>query len=490
MVRRILAGIVSLAALVGASFSAVSTSDFVAHLDRQVHGIHCSFLPGLSAPDLSGTSGCHVTLMSPYSSVYREWVWGGIPISLLSLAVFAYLVAYPLVMMLTGREGDRRAVGFLVAATLLPVGASLVMGWIALTELDAACRLCIGVYLSSFAGFLASIGLFVMAESEPPRADDSALTISHDELRERLGVPKIRVRGAEPEHVESTVKEDPSAHSLGVADTVEATPSALSPRPLAVSSVMEAEFDSRAPRQGSPSRWEMRGAKVEPTPWWVLGLAFGVGLLSVLISVLSYAANAPDFSRFLGACGTLEHPELDVAIPLGPQDRAHRVLEVLDPLCPACRGLEQRFSHSSFADRVSRKGVLFPIDHECNWMVPEALHPGACMVSEAILCGRGDGDEVLEWAFQNQSRIREVITANEGSTRALASMIRERFPSIASCLGSAEVRAKLNRSLRWAVSNQLPVLTPQLYIDETRVCDADTDLGLDWVVSRLLGRAP
>ena len=76
MAQRILLVLVAVAAVVGFSFASVSTSDFVAHLDRQVHGIHCSFLPGVDAPDVTGSSGCHVTLMSPYSSVLRDRVWG------------------------------------------------------------------------------------------------------------------------------------------------------------------------------------------------------------------------------------------------------------------------------------------------------------------------------------------------------------------------------------------------------------------------------
>ena len=34
-----------------------------------------------------------------------------------------------------------------------------------------------------------------------------------------------------------------------------------------------------------------------------------------------------------------------------------------------------------------------------------------------------------------------------------------------------------------------PVLTPQLYVNNTRLCDADTDLGLDYMLSRLIERA-
>ncbi len=35
-----------LGAVIGSVFSAVGTSDFMQHLDRQVHAIHCSFIPG------------------------------------------------------------------------------------------------------------------------------------------------------------------------------------------------------------------------------------------------------------------------------------------------------------------------------------------------------------------------------------------------------------------------------------------------------------
>jgi uncharacterized membrane protein len=90
-------------ALLGMVFSAFSTYDFVAHLDRQVHGLHCSFLPGVAATDASGASGCHLTMMSPYSSTLRAQLWGGIPIALPALSVFAFLLAWGLMVVLTDR---------------------------------------------------------------------------------------------------------------------------------------------------------------------------------------------------------------------------------------------------------------------------------------------------------------------------------------------------------------------------------------------------
>jgi uncharacterized membrane protein len=97
--------VVLLGAVVGVVFAGVSTYDFVQHLDRQVHNLHCSFIPGVSH---SGESGCQLAMMSPYSSVLRGRVWGGVPIALPALSVFAFLVFYALDLALTRRKTDPR----------------------------------------------------------------------------------------------------------------------------------------------------------------------------------------------------------------------------------------------------------------------------------------------------------------------------------------------------------------------------------------------
>ena len=38
---------------------------------------------------------------------------------------------------------------------------------------------------------------------------------------------------------------------------------------------------------------------------------------------------------------------------------------------------------------------------------------------------------------------------------------------------------------RYAMNNHLPIVTPQLYVNQHRVCDEDTDLGLDYAVAVL-----
>jgi len=392
--------IVLVAAIAGTVFASYSTYDFVAHLDRQVHGIHCSFLPGLDETDASGATGCHVTLMSPYSSVLRTSVWGGIPVSLPGMSVFAFLAFAALFLWLTQRNGDRKSAWFLVAATGLPVLTSIGMGYLSLVTLDAACKMCIGIYASSGLAFVGALG-YALTSGRGSHAEDDA----------------------------------------------------------------------------APAQATMAG----------LAIAFAVGVVFVAVPVGAYAASAPDFDHYVGACGELTKLEIgeDILVPLGPQSGGVEVIEVLDPLCPACRGFERRFEAAEFATQVTRRALLFPLDDECNWMIGSAIHPGACAVSEAILCAEDRAEEVLAWAFEEQDAIRE---AAEDDPEAPGRMAVERFPDVRDCVGTPTIRARLNLALRFAVDNRMPIITPQVYVGGTRVCDEDTDLGMDYALTRLIAR--
>lgn len=392
-----LVAVVLVAVIAGFLFAAVSTYDFTAHLDRQVHGIHCSFLPGMGAADVSGSSGCHVTLMSPYSSVLRQSVWGGIPVSLPAMAVFAFLAFWLGALVVTRRLQDRYAVGFLLAGTALPLLTSIVMAYLSFSQLGAACKLCIGIYVSSTLAFIGALLLWLRLGDAPADA----------------------------------------------------------PAPLSI----------RA-----------------------LPLAFAVGVAFVVVPVVAYAMKAPSFERFLGACGTLPAAagNSQALIPIGDQRGSVSAVEVLDPLCPACRGFERRFEASDFAAQVSRKALLFPLDNTCNWMVDSAIHPGACSISEAVLCAGPRADDVLDWAFDQQE---EIVEATRKDPAAAARLAAAQFPEVRGCIGTPAVKAKINRALRWAVANQLPVLTPQMYVGGIRLCDEDTDLGMEYATSRLIARA-
>src|SRR5439155_21447560 len=117
--------VVFVGATLGVVFAGVATYDFVQHLDRQVHSLHCSFIPGMGHD--AGTSGCQVAMMSSYSSVLRTRVWGGLPISLPAMAVFAFIGCFAVDLLLTRRKDDPRATGFLALACALTALTSLVM---------------------------------------------------------------------------------------------------------------------------------------------------------------------------------------------------------------------------------------------------------------------------------------------------------------------------------------------------------------------------
>ncbi len=414
---------VGVGAVLGLFFAGVSTYDFVEHLDRQVHGVHCSFVPGLQAADLSGTSGCQVTMMSPYSSVLRSSMWGGLPISLPAMGVFAFLLLFTLELLLSGRSQDKRALGFLFSATCLPALASVVMGYIAFSELDAACKLCIGIYIAST---ISLVGAF-LAWRRTKRRDPFASFADDDGLDSEV----------DGEHTDDDDDE------------------------LVV------------------------GKKPAPASSGYLAGAFAAGVLCVAVPAVAYVGSAPNHDAFIAACGTLERPKdiYKIMLPLGSQSGTVPAVEVLDPLCPACRAFETRFADATTRADFARKVVLFPLDNTCNWMVDSAVHPGACTVSEAVLCAEGKAQDVVTWAFENQEAIREASSKDPGAARR---MVIDKFPELRSCVGSAAARAKLNKSLRWAVRNRLQVLTPQLYVADVRLCDEDVDLGLDYALSHLV----
>jgi uncharacterized membrane protein len=384
--RAVAAVIVS--AAVGVLFAAISTSDFVAHLDRQVHAITCAFIPGLAAPDTTGTSGCHAALMSPYSSVLGRTTWGGVPISLLALAVFAFIACHAVTLMLRGAAADRSETGFLLAATALPLLVSAAYFLLSLLRLGTLCKVCVGIYVASIAAFLAAL----------------------------------------------------AAHA-------------------------------RAAAAAGPTPWER----------WTFYVVEGVAF--VLIPTAAYLALKPTYPASLVGCGELLHPADRYGVRVRLTDGPVPAIEVLDPLCPACKALSLRLAATGLDRTLGVDASLFPLDRECNWMVSESVHPGACAASEAVLCAGPAANAVLAYLFAHQGELREL---GRGGERPVAERLTAQYPALAGCLGTAAVRTRLNRSLRWAVSNSLPVLTPQLFIRNTKVCDEDMDLGLAFVAPRLV----
>jgi uncharacterized membrane protein len=382
-------------ALIGSLFggfaSAVSTRDFVAHLDGQTHAITCSVLPTGGAE--LGASGCKTAMYSVYSSFFRTDLWGGLPVSLLALGVFAFFAAFALKSLLK-QELGRRDGFFLWFASLLPVGMSVIYAVIAANELGAFCEVCIGIYIASGLLFLSGLGAWLRA-----------------------------------------------------------------PRP--------------------------NGKRGGGAGFWAAHIGVGVAFVGLLVGI--YMANVPADRPTMKGCGFLTdaRDEAGVLLRLNPAAAAGAVpaLAVLDPLCPACRSFDRRVHASGFDQKLDMQVLLFPLDATCNWMVKDSPHPGACAVSEAMLCTPTSAKRILDWAFENQQALLEQAKADE---KAFRQALVAKFPETAKCVGTAAARAKVNKSMRFAVKNALAVQTPQLFVDGRRLCDEDSDLGLEYVLNAWL----
>src|SRR4029079_7824036 len=112
---RTMALVAMAAALLGLIVAVCSTYDYVQHLDRQMHAVHCSFIPG--APAGGGDdNACKTALFSPYSAIFRQTYWGGVPISLFAVGAFPFFAAFGAYVLVARERTPRIAYAFLGAA--------------------------------------------------------------------------------------------------------------------------------------------------------------------------------------------------------------------------------------------------------------------------------------------------------------------------------------------------------------------------------------
>ncbi|HEY1955031.1 MAG TPA: vitamin K epoxide reductase family protein [Polyangiaceae bacterium] len=396
---RWVAGLCLAGSVLGVIFAAYSTGDYMAHLDRQVHAVHCSFIPGANVSSDEGNP-CKAALFSPFSAIFRQSFWGGIPISLGALGCFCFFVGLGLYLALAPSRAPRRSLELLGVTGFAPLGASLVMFVISLTQLHAFCKVCVGIYFSSALVALSAIGAW---------------------------------------------------------------------RALA----LERKDGSARPR-GKP-----------------LVLAAGVGAFAIasLLPALVYASSLPDYRPYLTSCGALaqktEPHDALVKIPTTQPKR--KVLLFEDPLCPTCKAFHERLVSEGIIERLDITLSLFPLDTECNWMLDRSLHPGACVLSKAVICGKDRARAVLEWAYANQEDLRPL--GKQGDAALKAAIVKQFGADVGACIDDKATGVRLNQELQFAASNHIPVSTPQMYMLEQdklgRVCDEDTDLGLKYAMGQL-----
>ncbi len=399
---RRLALVAAIAAALGFVFATYSTYDYAQQLDRQVHAVHCSFIPGLPVSS-DGDNSCKAALFSAYSAVFRATFWGGVPISLFAMGAFAFFFGFGLYLWLARVRVARGAHAFFAATALAPVGASVVMFFVTVLHLHGFCKLCVGVYVSSLvlavAAFLAWSARVREAEASPtdPAAGSGVLR--------RLGPPTL----------------------------------------------------------------------------WLAGLG-----LATALPALGYTASLPDYRPLLDKCGKLAvtsepHNSL-LKVPTSHPTRAVVLFE--DPLCPTCRSFHDRLREEGVFERLDVTMVMFPLDSDCNWMLDRALHPGACVMAKAVLCGGNEkARAILEWSYDRQDELKE---AGQKGTQALLAKITERWGGdVAACVGSATATTRLDQHLHFAANNHIAVSTPQMFLGDRRICDEDTDLGMKYTLAQL-----
>ncbi|MCU0656321.1 MAG: hypothetical protein MUF64_14040 [Polyangiaceae bacterium] len=420
----------SVASALGVFFSAFSTHDYALHLDRQLHSTHCSFVPGLSDAT-AGANACTAAMYSPYSALLRERFWGGIPISLFALGAYAFFLAASVYLLTAGNAASRRAWQGFGLAALTPLVASGVMFFLSLTRLGAFCKLCVGLYVASLLLAVAGLSALRKAGGSPVAADATLIDPA-------LAAPQVPAGYPQPAYA---VPPQPSTlEDLGLIPT------------------------------GSPL--------VIPALLAALG-AFALG------PALIYAAALPDYTPYLTGCGKLPEPNdknhaLVKVTGTRPKEQA---LLLVDPLCPTCKNLHERLVSEDIFEKLDAQVAIFPLDNACNWMLDRPLHPGACELAKAFLCGEPAGKArlVLDWSYANQEELAALGKAGKDQLRA---KIRGRFPELDSCIDAKETKARLDKVLHFAVDNKIQISTPQLFLGSSynRVCDEDTDLGLRYTL--------
>jgi uncharacterized membrane protein len=410
------------AALLGLTFASLSSLDYIQHLDRQVHDVHCSYVPGLGA-EASPDNACRVAMYSPYAALFRDRFWGGVPISLFAVGAFGFFAAFALYVLLGGPAAPRRALLFLAVFAVTPLLASILMGTISALKLGHFCKTCVGIYVSS--ALLAAGGIYTWAQSR----------------HEGPGATAAPARAVPPTH------------------------------------------------PGDADRTLIDPVFRPDGPFWLVPLwALALGVFTSVPALL-YVSALPGYSGYINACGKLEKPaETTGALIHVPFAGATQPATLfVDPLCPTCKAFHQRLATEGLLDKLDLTLVLFPLDSDCNWMLDRPVHPGACLVSKAIICDEHRALQVLEWAYDHQEDILAAAKAGAGSANVHA-MIRERWPGIEACLESKETKLRLDHMLRYIVNNHLQVSTPQLFVGDTRLCDEDTDMGLSFTLRRLAPR--
>jgi hypothetical protein len=156
--------------VLGLLFASYSTLDYAHHLDRRLHEVHCSFIPG--APVTSDGEACRVAMYSSYSALMRDSLWGGIPISLFALGAFTFFAGFSVYLLVARDRSSRTDHAFFAIVGMTPLIVSIILFTISVTKLGSLCKTCVGTYIAS--ALLAVGGLAGWVAARRSATDSSA----------------------------------------------------------------------------------------------------------------------------------------------------------------------------------------------------------------------------------------------------------------------------------------------------------------------------
>lgn len=205
--------------------------------------------------------------------------------------------------------------------------------------------------------------------------------------------------------------------------------------------------------------------------------------LCVGTPALIYVNALPDYRPKLASCGNIPKPDSKALVKLATIRPKRDAILVADPLCPTCKALHERLVAEGAMENLNVSLVLMPLDNACNWMLDRSLHPGSCTLAKTVICADPRSREALEWMYANQE---ELTALGKSDDTLLRARLRSQFgDAIDGCIDAKQTKVRLNNVLQYAVTNELPVSTPQLFLGKMKICDEDTDLGLRYTLAQL-----
>jgi len=164
-----------------------------------------------------------------------------------------------------------------------------------------------------------------------------------------------------------------------------------------------------------------------------------------------------------------EKLKLPNAYSLGAKDPTLNIVEFFDYLCPYCAEVSTELKSFAQENTNTVKLVLMnlPLDKECNTMVTNDIHPGACKLSYAAYCA-SEQNKFLEFHEQLFSLQMYFNVVTPEKISKLAKSLKLNMPKFQNCQTSEEAKIFVKKQIETAIENNIRQ-TPTVFINNKRL---------------------